>query len=228
MRDECGKESCRRAHILVVVLAITMFLAGCTGSNLKTPVSIRDGNALLSSGESGNPSATGAADLEVEWETYENKQFGYEIEYPKDWGIIEAKPRSGTRAAHGNEILYGKELHKITFLEKGYRYWPGEFQVIVLANPDSLGLEDWVQALRIEDVSGGDLIQGKMPAVMGGKAAIRLSIFGFDHEEINVVGASDERYIYNLCFTGATPNDPELKRHRLIYDAMAASFAFIE
>ena len=160
-----------------------------------------------------------------EWKTYKNDEYGYEVKYPQGWEVIEAKPREENKAVWGAKILFEPEVQKVTFLEKGYEFWPGEFQICVYSNPDNLPLEQWIDEHEPQDVTGGSLIQDISDAILSGKPAKRLSIFGFDHEGIEIVSLH-KGYVYSLNFTGSNPNDPEVERHRKIYDQMFSSFIF--
>jgi hypothetical protein len=141
---------------------------------------------------------------------------------------VEAAPKPTLREHAGSEVLHEGEAHRVTFRERHNGLWPGEFRIRVLANPDRYSIEEWVTRHPIEDVSGGNLIMEKNTCTLGGKPAFRLSIFGFDHEEIAVIAAIDGEEILDISFAGINPNDPEARAHRRIYDAMVASFRFIK
>ena len=162
----------------------------------------------------------------AQWKTYVNEAYGYALEYPGGWKVIEAKPRvEDNKAVWGANILFEGELQKVTFLESEHAHWQGEFQVRVLSNPDDIELEHWIRMHEPQDVTGGSLIQGISDTRIGGHPAKRLSIFGFDHEGIDIV-ARHEGHIYYVTFTGRNPNDDQLERHLQIYDHMLSSFKF--
>jgi hypothetical protein len=91
----------------------------------------------------------------ISWETYENQAWGYRLSYPGRWQIIEAKVAQEKKAAWSGDVLFEGELQKVTFGETDKVMWPGEFQVIVLSNPQRWDLKEWIRNYEIRDVSGG-------------------------------------------------------------------------
>lgn len=163
----------------------------------------------------------------IDWEIYKNKKYGYEVKYPKDWKVIEARPRVRYKAEEAMNILLEGQLQKVTFLEKEHGGCGGDFQVVVISNLDKLSLEQWIRKNEPTDISGGSLIMGISDTTVDGKPAKKLSIFGFDHEGIEIVFLH-RGIIYSIGFTGDAPCDPEAERHQQIYQQMLSTFMFIE
>ena len=159
------------------------------------------------------------------WRTYRNDTHFYEIDVPQGWNTVEASRTEGaaTRARQQHEILVEDELQKVTLFEQNYTMWQGQFQIRVLANRGSLTLEEWARNYRKESATGADLIQGVSDMTLDRKAAKRFSIFGFDHEAIEVV-TMDKGNAYVLSFAGENPNDPDVERHRRTYERMLSTF----
>jgi len=159
------------------------------------------------------------------WLTYSSSEWRYSIPYPADWRAKEAVARTGAGPFFEPDVLSGDEVQKITFIEREYDMWPGELQVRVLANSGNMTLQQWVKHYRVEDVSGGDLIQSCSEMMLSGRPAFRFSIFGFDQEIIAVV-TEHGGYLYYVTFSGDNPNDPSQDTHRKIYERMISSFRF--
>jgi hypothetical protein len=162
----------------------------------------------------------------MEWNVYTNEKFGYQLEYPSYWKMVEAKPRLGNKTEWATEILLDNELQKITFLEEEYKIWPGEFQICVYSNPEGLDLREWIEKNEPQDITGGSLLQDVSDITLSGKPGKRLSIFGFDHEIIEIVIPHKE-LIYSLSFAGNNPNDPKQKEHELLYNHMLSTLVFL-
>src|SRR5690606_29715966 len=67
----------------------------------------------------------------LQWSTYRNENYGYEIQYPKDWEYIEALPRTDIQSqVDDRKYLFAEdnELQKITFRENTSEYTGGIFQ----------------------------------------------------------------------------------------------------
>ncbi len=77
-----------------------------------------------------------------------------------------------------------------------------------------------------QTVMGSSLIREISETTLNGKPAKRLSIFGFDHERIEVISLY-KGYIYRIGFAWDNPNDTEVERHKQIYNQMFLSFRFI-
>ena len=168
-------------------------------------------------------------DLSVEWEIYRNELYGYEIAYPKEWEVVEAKPREGKPSVSASEILFEEqdELHKVSFLESQETLWQGKFGITVFSNPDELDFEQWTSNLKFESAAGVNLAKDVGNMTLGGKPAKRLSIFAFDSNDAVIVSMTGY-YPIHIEFTDETPNDPNSEKHQLIYERMLSSFKFLE
>jgi hypothetical protein len=162
----------------------------------------------------------------MEWKVYKNKKYGYQLNFPSGWQMIEAKPREGNKTEWAAKILGNNELQKVTFLEEEPGIWPGEFQICVYSNPERLGLGEWIEKNEPQDITGGSLLQDVSDISLSGKPGKRLSIFGFDHEIIEIVMLYKE-LIYSLNFAGNNPNDPKQKEHELLYNYMLSTLVFL-
>lgn len=159
---------------------------------------------------------------EIEWEVYQNSEADFEISYPADWRVHEATERSGPGTAWEPEILAEGELHKTTFFEGDEASWPGQYQVRVLANPESLALEVVYSAFDLSDLWDGsvaDTILAGLPA----KTWIRWKFDSMGREFLLV----REDRVFHLLFDERSPNDPDVDRHHGIYSRMTQAFAVL-
>ena len=161
------------------------------------------------------------------WLSYSRPDFGYAIQYPRGWEVIEAEPKKEPKAVWGGYILIGDEIQKTTFLEKDYDLWQGELQVILYRNEEGLSLAQWLEKNEPQDVEGGSLVQEVSDVRLAGCPAKRLSIFGFDHEQLEI-DFIYKGHVLSITYTGQNPNDPQLKKHQEIYAFMIRSFELSE
>jgi|GEM_PF-1977309 len=166
---------------------------------------------------------SGTRRLEAEWLTYKQPAFGYEIEYPSDWQVVEAAPKKSNKAQWAGNVLLGNEVQKTTFLETNHGIWQAEFQVSVEADTEGLGLEEWLRRNEPRDVTGGSLVQDRTDVTVDGRPAVRLSVFGFDREVVLIVLRHEKR-IFRFDFSGRNPNDPEAAVHSAVFARMLGSF----
>jgi hypothetical protein len=156
---------------------------------------------------------------EIEWKIYRNPEADFEIPYPADWQVHEAKERSGPGTRWEPEILAEGELHKTTFFEGGEAPWPGQYQIRVLANPKSLALEAVYSDFNLSDLWDGseaDTTLAGLPA----KTWVRWKYDSMGREFLLV--RADR--VFQLLFDERSPNDPDVDRHRGIYSRMTQAF----
>ena len=155
---------------------------------------------------------------------YRNKQYGYEVKYPANWRPVEARPYKPQKPRGFADFLFGDEIQKITFMEEEYIMWPGHLQISVLPNRKKLTLQQWVNNYKdtTEEFVGGisDITVNKVPAK-------KVSIHSIDSQEFIIIILKKE-YVYQISFEEAGGNDPELDKHKNIYNKIISSFTFIE
>ncbi len=154
-----------------------------------------------------------------EWKTFSAVSEKYQIEYPADWEARVAYPPTGPGPFYEPDILLDDEAQKVTFLEKEFGLWQGEFQVKVLTNPKGLSLEQWADEIEVDDV------MDESESELDGHRALRFSVFGYDHTIIEILSVFEGR-LYYISFSGANPNDPDIGKHQQIYKRMLSSFRF--
>lgn len=158
----------------------------------------------------------------IEWRTYRNPEFGYEIEYPVGWEAIEARPRVDDAVLWEGEVLFPGVLQKVTLREPESRFWPGEFRVLVHEFQEGKTLDEWADSMNA-DVYDDSLVKGAEDVTLAGRAARWFSIFAFDHTGIAVAFVHEGK-IYQVGFAGSNPNDPDIDEHGAIYQRMRDSF----
>lgn len=166
-----------------------------------------------------------AGDVSEEWEIYRNTTSGYQLLYPASWEVVEAKPRTSNKSTWAGFILQEGELQKVTFRERNFEMWPGEFEIRVLRNDRKAGLNEWIETYDVKAIDDSSLIIESVDTVLSGRPAKGLEIFMFDHQGIEIIAVNGD-FVYLLGFAGENPNDPNQRKHSKIYDHMIASFSF--
>lgn len=89
------------------------------------------------------------------WKIYRNDKFSYEVKYPSDWEIVEAKQRIGTESVWTGSILIEeeKEIQKVSFVNKSGKFSQGWFEIRVLENPDRSDLSQWMARNKPENAT---------------------------------------------------------------------------
>ncbi len=159
---------------------------------------------------------------QVAWGVHHDQAAGFEIPYPGAWRVIVAKPRSGPGTAWELEILLEGELHKTVFYEGDDSFWPGQYTVRVLENPDSLDLEAAYARFDLSDLwdhSAADTILAGHPV----KTWVRWNYDSLRREYLLV---RPDR-MFHLLFDEQNGNDPDFAEHHDIFMKMTARFRLV-
>jgi hypothetical protein len=166
-----------------------------------------------------------AGDVSEQWRLYRNTAFGYELLYPSGWEVIEARPRISSKSTWAGFILQEGEVQKVTFRERNYYMWPGEFEIRVMRNDGKSDLNAWIATYDVKAIDDSSLITESADTALGSRSAKQLKIFMFDHQGIEIIAVNGD-FVYLLGFSGENPNDPNQQKHSNICDHMVASFRF--
>ncbi len=159
---------------------------------------------------------------QVEWKVHSDQVAGFEIPYPGAWRVIVAKPRSGPGTAWELEILLDGELHKTVFYENDNSFWPGQYTVRVLENPDSLDLGAVYSQFDLSDLwdsSAADTTLAGQPV----KTWVRWNYDSLGREYLLV---RPDR-MFHILFDEENGNDPDFVEHYDIFVKMTAGFRLI-
>ncbi|MBW2636869.1 MAG: hypothetical protein JRC86_04995 [Deltaproteobacteria bacterium] len=116
-------------------------------------------------------------------------------------------------------------MQKVTFRERNYYMWPGEFEIRVKPNDGKSDLNEWIETYDVKAIDDSSLITESADTLLGGRPAKELRIFMFDHQGIERIAVNGD-FVYLLGFAGENPNDPNQHKHSRICDHMISSFRF--
>lgn len=175
---------------------------------------------------------------------YQSENYNFRIEYPKTWeATVATIKRVQTQTSWVGNVLQGDEIHKVTLLEKANGLWQAYFAVRVLPNSENLSIKQWRDAqLRKSDaekaecrkenpgapcLSARDLLRGEEQITFNGLTAYKFGIFGFDHTR-ECVQVTKNKFVYDLCYDGVNPDDPDFDKHQEITTNILSSFVFLK
>ena len=161
----------------------------------------------------------------LNWQTFHNAEYGYSIEFPDTWQVIELEPRTEDTPRGTTHFLMNGELQGVTFMMDDDPLAVGILEVRVISNPEKLDISRWADETFI-DAFDSSLAYNFEPDTLGGKPATRFTVFEFDQTGA-VVAAMVEDRIYYVHFASSNPNDEDFEEHKKIYAHMVSSFRFI-
>jgi len=161
----------------------------------------------------------------VNWQTLQNTEYGYSIEFPETWQVMELERRTEDTPRRTTHFLMNSELQGVTFLMDDDPLAVGILEVRVISNPEKLDISQWASETFI-DAFDSSLAYNFEPDTLGGKPATRFTVFEFDQTGA-VIAAMVEDRIYYVHFASSNPNDEDFENHKKIYAHMVSSFRFI-
>lgn len=237
--------------IFVIFLTVTFLVAGylvyTNYSNLsrvklmdnRTEIDLQSKSSPVPSNI--NRESTASAEI-ANWKTYSSKEFDYEVQYPPDWDVVEAKPRVGMNPEWAGDILLEDqgEIQKVTFIEQDPGWYQGNFEIRVLSNPQHLTLEQWARDYKIPNAANPDSNLASLvgDTNLGGRSAKKFSIFTFEVPGETAIVAINKLNIYSLRFADWDKyNDDTLReqlseypfeKYRKIFNQILSTFRFDE
>jgi hypothetical protein len=165
------------------------------------------------------PSATTPAEREpARWRDFSDPEADISACYPDGWTVLVAEPRPDSLAAWSSAILEPGEVYKVTFLQGDDAFWPGKYELRILANPDSLDLDGFYSQIDLtdlwDDTAGDTAIAGR-----AAKTWVRWNYDSLLREYLfmNSVGAVHVRH------DESNGNDRDFAAHSAIYSHMTGT-----
>ena len=207
--------------VLVAIVASGVYFLG-TKNILKLPTSF--------SLPTISPSPTPTPDPTANWKTYTYYAYGYSVKYPSDWKVIEAKPSNTPNWPY--DISQENQLQKVNFLEEKIdKTWPGSFVISVNKTPENFDTERWASNYFVPLIADPttNLAKPKGKISVDNNIAYRFSVFQFDSDRTEI-GLVKNGNIYMFTFTDDVPieNDPNIEKHKEIYNQILSTFKFTE
>lgn len=179
---------------------------------------------VASTNEAGSASPE-ASVLRAGWTEYKNVQYGYAIDYPKEWSCLEARKWNDSFDTPMN--LQGSELQKVVFLEPQYigGTWQGIFELSVLPNPKGLTAEAWVNFIKKENKK--DKVAGSITGEAAGMDALGVIVDENDFKSIYLY-LPVKKVVFFFNYIEENKGDDRMKFHTQTYNDILTSFRLIE
>ena len=171
-------------------------------------------------------------DIPDNWLNYKNSEYSFLIQHPNNWDAQEAlKPQEP------------KALHEIVFSQQDYEMVRPSLKVQIFTNEENQPLEDWWQEwLADEDKEKEecmaenpnspclvlrDFVEKEEATTLAELPAKMVRFFRFDSEE-ECIFVPYGNYIYNLCYDGMNPNDPNFEINKKTTGDIRKTFGFYQ
>lgn len=207
----------------VLVTAGAVGAPALAAGAVEAPVEVPQGAAPPDGVDSRVAHAPAGADTlddrdETDWIWYEHEGAGIGLSHPASWNVTVAREREGTASFWAPTVLREGELHKLTFREEDDVFCPGQYEIRVLSNPQSLGLDALLEQFDLSDLWGGSLTDTAL-AGRPAKSWVRWSYDSLTREFLAVIDDG----VVHLRYDQHNPNDPDFHDHKDVYARMTSS-----
>jgi hypothetical protein len=159
-----------------------------------------------------------ADSTDVVWARFHDDGADLEIAYPAHWEVVVAEARRDSTLFREHTVLLEGELHKFTFVEPDTAFWPGYYQIIVLANPHNLDLGAFFDQLDLSDL-WEESVRDTVVADQAARTWIRWGYDALYREYLLMTRAGAVQLLYEEH----SSNDPDHAIHLAIYERMTGT-----
>lgn len=155
---------------------------------------------------------------DADWKVYRNDGAGIEVSYPVDWSaVVAVEPKEGD-VARSPAVLEEGELHRVAFIEGAEAFWPGRYEVRILANPDTLDLDAYYSQFDLSDLWNGTASD----SILAGQEA--KTWVRWTHESLvrEYLLVTPQRVVH-LLHDEHNSNDPAFRDHEDIYHRITST-----
>jgi hypothetical protein len=163
--------------------------------------------------------------VNITWNTYRNDKYGYSVDYPSDWNVVEA--RAGEVSDAVGSVLFEGELQKTTFIESGSNIGRVMFVISIENNPNKYDTESWAKNFNVPLVNdpSTNLAKFTEDVTIDNIKAKKYLIVAYD-TTTSITGLVKNDLIYKYNFTDLVPNDPNIEEQNKIFNHFLSSFKF--
>ena len=172
--------------------------------------------------------AFGSASSDVDspgaaWKVYRNDGAGIEVSYPADWSAVVAVDPKASDVARSPMVLQEGELHGVVFIEgSAEAFWPGRYEIRVLANPDTLDLAAYYSQFDLSDLWNGTASDSIL-AGQEAKTWVRWTHESLEREYLLVTSQG----AVHLLHDEHNSNDPTFREHEDVYHRITSSLRIL-
>jgi PsbP-like protein len=176
-----------------------------------------------------NSESLSSLNYPIEWKTYTNVDYGYSVNYPSSWEVVEAHSNDGNNLNEVGSVLFDNELNKITFMESNPTASQGIFIISVEKNPNKYTTATWADNFIVPLITDPSANLAKIigDVKVDNIEAKKFSVSAFDYNT-TIIGLVRNDFLYKYNFTDASLNGSNNDKNNTIYDQILSSFRFID
>ena len=158
----------------------------------------------------------------AKWKVHRSDDAGIEVSYPVDWSAVVAVDAKAGDVTRSSAVLEEGELHRVVFIEGAEAFWPGRYEIRVLANPDTLDLDGYYLQFDLSDLWNGTASDSTL-AGHEAKTWVRWTHESLERQYLLVTS----RGAVHLLHDEHNSNDPAFREHEEIYHGITSTLRIL-
>lgn len=166
-----------------------------------------------------------------EWQLYRNEQYGYEVQFPRNWTVNDATDETTIPLNPDfKPELWGNEIHRISIASS--EDWQLNFTIAVEPNTRNQTLKDFAEILTAPDSDGKQIARVRdWNTQVAGMNAIRIERVCCSWPENQTLLVLKDNFLFTIMYPDIRDDDSNEQKYedfRKIFDKILSTFKFTD